>query len=117
METVNDLYVLYFTSFTVVSTTTLPMITEVVNRTFKLASSKVKSIVSWLVPFVVLYAGWFLGNIFEGSFLNDMLWWHVFLFAAYASTMSNVGWKNIGWLKTLIVELFNQFSKQLDKTE
>ena len=111
MENLNELYVTYFATFSLVAGTTLPFVIEWVNRVFELTTSAVKSIVSWAVPVVLMYAGWGLGHFFEG-FLSELPYWHPLVYGAWAGLMANIEWTAVPWLKTAVTAFFEWLLKK-----
>ncbi len=107
MEELELLYVAYFATFVVVSETTLPLITEFVNRVLTITDSITKSIVSWVIPLAIMYAGWGAGHFFEGSFLVGVEWYYPAIFGAVAGSISNFTWTSIPWVKAAINWLLN----------
>lgn len=102
----SDIYVAYFATFSVVAGTTFPFVTEAINRWFDLQGKVLKSIVSWVVPVAIMYVGWGLGNFFDGSFLQDLVWWKPAVFGAWAGLLSNVCWNDVPWLKDAVNNFF-----------
>ena len=98
----NEIYLAYFASFSIVCGKTLPFIIEFLNRILKLTSRRVKSIVSWVVPVAIMYIGWVLGNFFDGSFLQELPAWKPAVYGAWAALLSNIEWNNVPWLKDAV---------------
>lgn len=106
MENLQELYLTYFAAFSIVVGKTLPFVIEAVNRWLNLQTKRVKSIVSWVVPVLVMYAGWGLGHFFEGSFLVGLEAWHPLAYGAWAALLSNMEWNNVPWLKEAVNSFF-----------
>ncbi len=103
----NEIYLAYFATFSVVMGTTLPWVTEFFNRILDLENKYLKHAVSWAVPVAIMYAGWFAGNFFDGSFLQDLVWWKPAGFGVWAGLMSNIEWNNVPWLKDAVNNFFD----------
>ena len=108
----NELYVAYFATFSIVFGTTLPWVIELFNRWFDLENKYLKHLVSWLVPVAIMYIGWGLGNFFDGSFLQDLPAWQPLAFGVWAGLMANFEWTNVPWLKDAINSFFDWLLKK-----
>ncbi len=113
MEDLELLYVAYFATFVIVSETTLPLVTETINRLFTLTNKYVKSVVSWVVPLAIMYFGWGVGHIFEGSFLVGVAWYYPAIFGVLAGSISNFAWTSIPWIKAAISWLLDYLTSKL----
>lgn len=102
MESINDLFGEYFATFSVVAGITIPFLMEFLNRIFNIGSAIAKSILAWVVPVLIMYAGWGLANVLEGSFLQGLPYWHPALYGLWAALLANIEWKNILWLKEAV---------------
>ena len=107
MDQLNELYLAYFVSFSIVIGKTLPFLIEAVIRWLSLEGKTIKSVTSWVVPVLVMYAGWGLGHLFEGSFLTGLEAWQPLAYAAWAALMANIEWKTVPWLKNAVNSLFD----------
>ncbi len=103
----NEIYLAYFATFSVAMGTTLPWATEFFNRLFTLENKYLKHAVSWAVPVAIMYVGWFAGNFFEGSFLQNLAWWKPAVFGIWAGLVSNFEWNNVPWLKDAVNNFFD----------
>ena len=112
MGEIESLYVAYFATFVVVAETTLPLVTEAINKLLNLTNSTIKSIISWATPIAIMYFGWGLGHFMEGSFLVGLDWWHPLILGGSAGSLSNFSWTSIPWVKELINWILNQIIKK-----
>jgi len=119
MEELELLFVAYFATFIIVLEVTLPLVTEfiirIINKFVDELSSTAKSITSWVIPILLMYAGWGIGHFFEGSFLVGLAWWHPLVFGGFAATFSNLAWMNIPWVKRLANWLLSWFIEYINK--
>lgn len=103
----NEIYLAYFATFSVVMGTALPWVIELLNRLMTLENKYLKHFVSWTVPAAIMYAGWFGSNFFDGSFLQELAWWKPGIYGIWAGLMANIEWNNVPWLKDAVNNFFD----------
>jgi hypothetical protein len=106
MEELAMVYALYFATFSVFCTMTVPFIIEIWLRWIQPETKLWKSIWSWIIPPVIAMGGWGLALLFQDGFLFGLPWYSGLFFGAWASVMANVGWKNVPWIKDFVTNLF-----------
>ena len=111
MEQLEVLFALYFATLSVVVGTTLPFAIELINRVFDFQKEITKSIVSWVIPVVVMYVAWGANQVFVG-FLTDVPFWHPLVYGVWSALMANIEWNNVPWLKEVVNQTMDWLLKQ-----
>lgn len=104
---------LWVSSFWLFATTAIPFIIEFIYEKIAKPQTKLwKSIWSWIIPIALFYVAWIVGTQFDIGFLAEYeVWWSVGVMGAIAAAISNFGWNNIEWLKTLIFKIIEYLPK------